>query len=191
MTKSQYAAYRGVRPSSVSNWLKSGRLSQRSLVGHGYGARIKVAEADKELAANQDLRSTLAPSPAGGNGVAPAIDPDDPARRYQIAKAEQAEHDSELSRRKLKAQDGTYVFAEQARSAWTKELAAFARELEAWLPDLAQELAAAPSEDRGVVLARLRKSLRRFRTRVSEQAGVAAADEPELVSEPRSDAHGA
>ena len=172
MTKSQYAAYRGVRPSSVSNWLKSGRLSQRSLVGHGYGAQIKVAEADKELAGNQDLRSTLAPSPAAGNGAVPAIDPDDPARRYQIAKAEQAEHDSELSRRKLKAQDGTYVLAEQARSAWTRELAAFARELEAWLPDLAQELAAAPSEDRGVVLATLRKSLRRFRMRVSEQAEV-------------------
>ena len=49
VTKAQYAALKGRRASSVSNWIRWGKISKRALVGDGVRARIWVEQADRDL----------------------------------------------------------------------------------------------------------------------------------------------
>jgi hypothetical protein len=54
LSKSQFAARRGVGPNAVSTWIARRKLSGAALVGVGRGQRINVAEAERQLAVRID-----------------------------------------------------------------------------------------------------------------------------------------
>ena len=56
VTKAQYAALKGRKPSNVSNWIREGKITHLALVGSGVRAQIWVEQAD------HDLLCTLDPS---------------------------------------------------------------------------------------------------------------------------------
>ncbi len=60
LTKTDYAAYRGVTPAALSQWLSKGRLSGAAIVGQGRNARINVQVADQQLMHTLDLGQQFA-----------------------------------------------------------------------------------------------------------------------------------
>lgn len=60
LTKTEYAAYRGVTPAALSQWLSKGRLTGAAIVGQGRNARINVRLADQQLANTLDLGQQFA-----------------------------------------------------------------------------------------------------------------------------------
>lgn len=207
MSKQAFAALRGVSPSAVSHWIKSGKLSAESLQGQGRSAKIKVQTAIAELDGNLDpgqqlARGGIAAPAAPAVLMAPAASPkdllDEPVEdpgptepsqandhkaRYNAAKAERAEHENELARRKLAETDGQYLLRGAARAVWARTLGELWRAIETWLPDLATNLATELGVDRGLLLAALRKDLRAFRAKQSNRAAKAAAEQPDRVAE--------
>lgn len=83
LTKTDYAAYRGVTPAALSQWLSKGRLSGDAIVGQGRNARINVRIADQQLSATLDMgqqfarggqpdASRLPPPPVSPSAYGPA-----------------------------------------------------------------------------------------------------------------------
>ena len=191
LSKSEFATRRGVSPAAVSQWISSGRLSGTALIGVGRTARIDVAEAERQLAMTLDPGQQMA---RGGRPVASALPPagaaDLPASnavaRYQEARAVSAEIEAERQRRRQEEERGLYMQTAAARDAWSKELAALVQALDGWLPDLAQELAAAAAAgepmDAKALTVRLRNAWRAFRAKRSTLAASARDAEPALVA---------
>jgi len=74
VSKSEFAALMGVRPPTVSAWLKRGRLTAESLVGAGHRARINVPVAREQLRRYLDDSGGRATSTHAPGRAAPAGD---------------------------------------------------------------------------------------------------------------------
>lgn len=190
MSKSEFAARRGVQPSAVSNWIATGRLTSEALVGTGRYAQIDVAEAERQLAATLDPAQQLGrPAPA----LTPAAVPTQPAElplrgngdaeRYAAARADQAEMAAERERRRLLAEQGHYTEAEAARAAWSRQVAGLVAALEQWMPRLAETVALELGCDRAAARSLLLRELRAFRGAQAKTLREAMAGEPELIGE--------
>lgn len=195
LTKSEFAQLRGVDKSAVSHWIRDGKLAGNALVGEGRAAKIRVAEAQRQLGGSLDLgqqlaqgkrptASSVAPDDEDAIPLAPA---DDHAARYQKAKADTAVLDAERARRRMAQEVGVYTATEAAKDAWSKELAQLIQAVDQWWPDVAeliQQLASdgKPLEPKRVTVA-LRRAWRQFRLDRAELARSAAAGLPELVEE--------
>lgn len=179
VSKGEYARMRGVTAAAVSQWISSGKLTARSLEGAGRSAKIRVADANAELGVKLDPAKQLAQSKA--KGEAPA---DDDNSRYNRARADKAEHENELARRRLAETDGRYLPAAAVRAEWSRWMAGFLRDFEALQGDLAQAIARETGADERAVLTVLRQRLRDWRSKRSATAQTAAEALPELVSDP-------
>jgi hypothetical protein len=177
----------------VSQWISGGRIFGPALVGEGRYAKIDVAVAEAQLGLTLDPGQQMA---RGGRPTASAAMPEaaprpspaeDHMSRYQKARADSAEIETERMRRRELAERGVYMVAEDARAAWSKEVSDLVQAVEQWLPDLAQELMGVVSAD-GTVDAKaltvaLRKGWRGFRARRADLARSVRDAEPELTTE--------
>jgi hypothetical protein len=117
------------------------RLDQAQQLGNGARAAAARAEvlAPTPAAAPTAPTPTAAPAaPAPSLTVKPADEDND---RYRAARAEQAEIDTILKRRRLAEEEGRWVLAEEAASATRRALAAEIAEVEAMLREGARRMA--------------------------------------------------
>lgn len=196
MTKGEYAAHRGVTPAAVSQWIAGGKLPPEALDGEGRRARVRVSVADSLLKGRLDPGQQLARG--GRPSERPALPEPPPtfdhAARYQKAKAEAAEIDTERQRRKMLAEDGVLMVVDDARASWSRELASLIASVDAWLPDLASAVMGAVAEaketdtplDAKRLTVVMRNGWRELRARESDRARRAADQLSELVPERRS-----
>lgn len=195
LSKSEFARRRGVSAAAVSQWIANGKLGGAALVGEGRAARILVEEAERQLGLTRDpgqqlAQAALRPTASAALPLpapAPRSAEDDHAARYQKARADSAEIDSERSRRRLAAEDGLYMVTADAAAAWAKELAEFLHAVEGWFPDLAVRLAAMAAAgqpmDAKSLTAALRRDWRALRQHRTDLARSARDALPELVPE--------
>ena len=202
ITKGEFAAMKGRKPSAISNWIADGKITPAALVGTGVRAKIWVEQAERDLARNLNPSQQIAQdrpisltAPAAGEAPAaplaptappasPVVSEDEDLRRRRRADADNAEHQAELSRLKREAAAGQWVEAAGVRKAFAKELAEFMTKVEMWA---GQKLAHALAEQHGLdwrtVAAEIRAHWREFRGE--------AADEAERREEDRGDEGGA
>lgn len=190
MTQQEYAAHRQVNASRVSQWIngkgdRPAKITGDALVWRD-GKRLIVAEiADRQLGAALHPGQALARPTASAAIPAPARGSEDEhAVRYQKARADSAEIDAERARRRELAERGVYVRAEDARSAWAREIGDFLQALDGAARDIAAAIAAAQAEgplDERAVTVLLRRELRAFRQRRADLLRSALGALEELV----------
>lgn len=169
LSKSAFATRRGIGVSAVSNWIERKRISGEALTADG---RINVDEAERQLGVKLDtVRSEGARSavrlPDDGTDFA------EPSLREQILAVE-----LEQKRRRLEAEKGVYVRADQVRAERGRALGQMMAAIDNWLPDVAAELGL-----NAEALADMRASWRRFRARQADALTAEAAALPELLSD--------
>lgn len=104
ISKSEYAAHRGVSPAMVTRWIKAGRI-----VLDASGKRVDVAASDAVLAASMDLtRGGRGGKPGAERSVAPGTAPftETPLSR---ATSDDKEASTALKRLKLARESGAVV----------------------------------------------------------------------------------
>jgi hypothetical protein len=165
LTKSAFAARRQKDQSTVSKWIERGKISGAALTADG---RINVVEAERQLGV------TLGTVRSGGKPAAAAArDADDLTLRQRILAVE-----LQQKQRKLDADKGVYVRADQVRAERGRALAKIVWAIDNWLPEVAVELGL---DHDG--LAALRASWRRLRTRQADLAQAEAEALPELLAD--------
>lgn len=193
VTKSQFAALRGVTPGRVSQWIGEGKIHGPALEGEGRNARIVYAIACEQLG------FTLDPVQAVANGQQASIPvetrPGSAApvqqeifsdqRRLAKIKADQAEMAYERERREFEAETGRYMLTVQAEAAWARIFGTVIADLEAGLPSMATEIARQiPSADPKLVTIALRNAYRNWRKNIAALAETQAAAAEPLVEDP-------
>ena len=167
LSKSGFALRHGVGASAVSNWIARGVLYGEALTDDG---RIVVEVAERQLKENLD--------PARTTASGSAVEPDNgPSLREQILAVE-----LEQKRRRLEAEKGVYVRADQVRAERGRALAEMIAAIDGWLGDVASALGL----DRDQA-ARMRTSWRRFRERQADVLVAEAQALPELLADDRGD----
>lgn len=176
VTKSNFAALRGVSPGRVSQWIAEGKIHGPAIEGEGRSARIVYATACEQLGVmldpvqavvnGQQASIPLDAQPSAGPAPAEAFSDQ---RRLAKIKADQAEMAYERERREFDAETGRYMLTAQAEAAWSKILGKLIAELEAAIPTLAGDVARAlGSTDAKAATAALRTSFRVWRTKQAE-----------------------
>lgn len=158
LSKSEFAARLGKRPSAVSNWIARGKLAGAALMADG---RIVVDEALRQLSITVDP-GRGAPPPAERQAPdAAAPEPGSLAalriRRETLA-IERAERNAAIER-------GELVRADEVSRAWATELAELLAAIELFVVELPPKLGL---EAREAVEA-ARRAWREFRQRRAEQ----------------------
>jgi hypothetical protein len=170
ISKSAFAARRGVSVSAVSKWIERGRISGPALMADG---RIDVAEAERQLTARLDHAKSGAARVAAWR----AADPDAlPSVGEQSVREQILAVDLEQKRRRLDAEKGVYIRADQVRAERGRALAQMVAALDNWIPELVAELGL----DRDAI-AKVRASWRRFRERQADALLAEAGALPELL----------
>lgn len=196
-TKGQYATHRGVVAGRVSQWITAGWLAG-CLVGDGRFAQIDFEKADAELrkrlnvgqvmgqgrelppplpaepssTETEQQRTPFAPPPIPKN---PLSSPDsDAAARIQQAKATQAELETARQVAKHKEDQGLYTLTSVARTEFSRRMTHLVGQVETWLPELSQRLAAHLVEggatDKLSLQALIRSEWRLFRAACAQEA---------------------
>src|SRR5579885_972382 len=137
ITKSEFAAARGVDRSTISKWISRGRLTAPALTPDG---RIDAEIADRQLGASldpvrhlgQQHRAKPAAPPPGA-----AVEAFGPAADLLRAKAQIALIAAEERRIAFEATRGRYTLTEAAEAAWAAALTEFLLDVENSLNDLA------------------------------------------------------
>lgn len=183
LSKSAFAARRGVGSSTVSNWIARGRLTGKALVGKGAAARINVEEAERQLGALLDQSRSAgailshaaaeepAP-PASAKALAPEIAPLAAIKLEQAQRALQRDRESDLERR------GVYVRAADMRREQARQLAQLITMIEQRLPELVALLGGGKPE---IVTAR--RWWRSLRQTEAAAARETASPLPEFIAE--------
>jgi hypothetical protein len=170
VSKSAFAALRGVGVSAVSKWIKRGRISGAALTAD---RRINVAEAERQLAATGDVARSVAAI------VAARANADDAQSRDLLrAKVLAAQIDVERKRRQLAVETGRYMLTADARADWVREIAQFIATVEQRLPDLVAQLGGGQEE---ILMAR--RWWRSLRASESAAAAERAQGLPEFIED--------
>lgn len=168
LSKTAFAAKRGVGVSTVSKWIERKRISGAALTEDG---RINVVEAERQLGVNLDVMRS-----EGARAVRVAAVPEGSAElsiREQILSV-----DLEQKRRRLEAENGVYVRADQVRAERGRALSQMMAAIENWIPDVAAELALGAE-----ALATMKASWRQFREHQADALVAEAKELPELLSD--------
>lgn len=195
VTKTQFAALRGVTPGRVTQWITEGKIHGPALDGVGRSARIVVAIACEQLGV------TLDPVQAVANGQQASLPVElgpvaaaqseafNDQRRFARIKADQAEMAFEREKRNFDAEIGRYMLADYAEAVWSKSFGKVIAELEAALPTMAMDMARQlPGVDPKQMTILLRNAFRSWRTKQAELAALnAEAEEPYMADPVRSE----
>ena len=170
LSKSAFAARRGVRPSAISNWLKTGKLDASCLTAD---RRVIVDVAEKRLAGVLHLGRAVGQMRPQSAAPAPEGDP--------IAdKARSAARKSEIELRRLERRDleesGELVRRKEYDAAHGRELAGLFAAIEIFHVDLAAALGLDAAG-----LSTIRREWRHFRSRQVAAIETRLAAMPELV----------
>jgi hypothetical protein len=126
LSKSAFAARRGVAVSAVSKWIARGRVSGAALTPDG---RIVVAEAERQLGATLDLSRSLGKVKGGG-------DLDEMA----AIKMERARRDLQRDREGDELRRGRYTLTEQSERAAKRGMSQYLLTVEQRAPELMELL---------------------------------------------------
>lgn len=185
VTKAEYAAMHRRTPGAVSHWVKEGKLFGAALVGEGRNARIRVAEANRQLGLTLHPGQQMAQrrpvgTSAGEDDELPFEAPsrprglptpeDDQAARYQRARAEKAELEAAELRHKAQERAGHWIVAEDARREFAQQLGQMVRQIESWLPEVGLILAGEHGGDHKQYTTTLRASFRNLREKIAQDA---------------------
>lgn len=168
ISKSAFAARRGVSVSAVCKWIERKRIAGPALTADG---RVVVDEAERQLGISLDVVRSEAAS-----RIARAGDDDEPktlSTREQILAVE-----LEQKRRRLEVEKGVYVRADQVRAERGRALVQMIAAIDNWLPSLAIELGLDRETE-----ALLRASWRRFRERQADAVTSEAEALPEILTD--------
>lgn len=127
VSKSEYARLKNRTPQAVSNWIASGVITSKALVGSGRRAKICVEQADSDLARQLDPGQQSAQARPANLSInsktdkPTASEPDEYLVRRRKADAERAEIEAERARGQLAAERGKWLDAEEAQKAWAKQ----------------------------------------------------------------------
>lgn len=193
ITKSEFAAQRGVTPGRVSQWISEGKITGEALVGTGRSAKINVAIAVQQLKDKLDTNQRFgmnglttnlsAPEPAPIlPGLAPAAG-DPVENRIKAEKLRQAE----LMTRKLEREEnealGVYIRTSDAREEMQRVAGTMMTFFEGAIMQFAGSVAAQFHLTQRDVEHCLQGEFRKVRERAAGAMHQAAADEPELVED--------
>lgn len=185
VSKSEFAALRGVSPGRVSQWISEKKIHGDAIEGEGRSARIVVEVACQQLgvtldpvqavANGQQASMPLEPGPSSSQSEA-----FNDQRRFARIKADQAEMAYEKQRRDFDAETGRYMLTSYADQTWSRIFGKVITDLEAALPTMAMEVARQiPNADPKTVTIALRTSYRNWRSKIAALATVEAeAAEP-------------
>lgn len=190
LSKSEFAAARGVTPGRVSQWISEGKIGPDALAGEGRAARVIVD------VANAQLDERLDPSQRYGlNGLKdkqadpadPPVPRDDKQEQILAEKLRQAQMMSRKMAREEAAAAERYVLADQARAMIGEALTKQMQAIEGGLADMAMQVAAATGTDQRQVTHALRKAFRDVRARAAATFREVAEDEAETTDDVVSD----
>lgn len=193
VTKAEFAARKQRGPSSVSNWIADGKITEAALIGIGPRARIWVEQADIDLARAFDPAQQLAqrhpilppaaqPALAAdetGTGVPrstpaaqAAAEVDADIARKRRADAQRAEADAIAAERRNAIEEGRYIDAAAATRSWSTELARLVTDTDTFVTmTLARILAERHGLEWKQLSAEMRSELRRHRGEIADEAG--------------------
>lgn len=194
VTKSQFAALRGVTPGRVSQWISEGKIHGDALDGEGRSARIVVAVACEQLGVTLDLVQAV----ANGQQASIPLSLDAPPasqspqteaftdqRRLARIKADQAEMAYERERRDFEAEVGRYMLTDYGEAVWMKTFGKVIAELEAALPTMATEIARQiVGADPKLVTIALRNAYRTWRSNMAELAAIETEAAEPFMTDP-------
>lgn len=182
MTKGQFAQLKNRAPSAVSNWITRGTISPSAVVGQGQRAKIWVEQAERDLASLDAGEQDKQPAPI----LAPAnlpVGTDDLARKRK-ADADAAETLAEERKRRLAADSGRWIEADEARRQWSSELAKLIADLDVFITStMAVELAAEFSLDPKACQVKARELFRSYREGVADTAAINREERLEALAE--------
>lgn len=170
MSKTAFAARRGVGVSTVSKWIERKRISGDALTADG---RINVTIAEQQLGIRLDVvRSEGA---RAASQIAGGDEANEPAAsvREKILEVE-----LEQKRRRLEVERGVYVRADQVRAERGRALKQMIAAIDNWVGELPAELGLDQTQS-----AQIRSAWRRFRERQADAALAQAQSLPELMTD--------
>lgn len=140
MSKTAYAAHRGVSKGALSQYIKKGFLTGEAFAGgeNSRTAKIVVGAADAQLTARLDMGQQLgngAKSASNRNSSEPVVD------RYKDIKTERAEIDLQKERAAYLAEQGQYIKTEDAQALLMQGLSLVVSMFDMAASKLADELA--------------------------------------------------
>jgi hypothetical protein len=202
--KSRFAEMIGRSAGRISQLIAEGKISGAALIGEGRSAKICVSEALRQLNLTlhpgQQLGQgrpipTMATAPQPQAAApqqqfplrAPPTEAEDAQQRYNMARAEKAEHEAAEMRAKAAVRSGHWVEASAAAAAFARQLREFLAAVDAALPRMAEQLAADLGIEAKAATVILRQYWREFRTTSSAEARTAAAARPAALPEQHPD----
>ena len=169
MTKSAFAAHRGVMTSAVSNWIARGKLSGPALTADG---RIAVEEAERQLGRTVDPgrgappAPTATPRPVAGTEANEQVEQlADLRLRSEKLKLEKQERAAEEEKLAAAQRRGELMHVDEARRIWAAELDELLAAVEVFVVELPTALGLGRD-----AVDTARRAWRDFRRRRSEQA---------------------
>lgn len=157
ISKSAYAARRGVATSAVSNWIARGKLTGAALTADG---QINAEEADRQLGQTVDPgrgAQAATPRPAAAADPVVASLADVRLQREQLS--------LDQARRQAAIDAGELVRADDAKRAWAKELDDLISAVELFVTELPTKLGLGRE-----AVEQARREWREFRRRRADQA---------------------
>jgi hypothetical protein len=179
LTKSAFAARRGVSASAVSAWIKRGHLEGAALTVDG---RINLVEAERQLADRLDLSRSLGKTATVANvPPSPPLTPASaPASSLAAIKLEQAQIQLRRDREEDHARRGRYTLTIESDRAHASALVQFLATVEQRGAELIA-LLEVPDQKKGVLI--FRRWWRGLRQSETDTAQQRAATLPEFVTD--------
>lgn len=197
VTKADFARHPRVNRSAgrVSQWLSERRIHGDAIVQTAEGERLNLELALQQLGMSLDVSQQVAQAepilPLAGTEAeddetkAPVGNADQ--ARLVRAKADAAVIKAEQDRIALMAQNGQWLRAAAIAATWQRNLGDLLGQIEANLPQMAEELAAELGLDAKAMTIALRRRFRVLRQRVAEEAAHRRETRTPALAEDESD----
>ena len=212
VSKSAFARLCGVKPASVTYWLKNQKLHGPAIVGAGRGAEINVAIACAQLRQTRDIGQSL------GNGIYTRLDEQiavsepvvtslDVPQQIQVPaqpkpalvsldeklKTERL-YQEQLKSRRLRDEEhaelGRYTLTQDHQNAVAGAVGAFLKGVEGGLSDLSNQIVSQFDVPKREVSHLIKAWFRETRLQTSERLSDLAALLPEFVDDAQTDSEG-
>ncbi len=178
VTKSEFAARIGVSPSRLSHWLREGKVGGDAIVGSGYGARIDVEIARRQLDARLDLSQRLG---ANGKAKVGGESPDPADAAIKAERLAQLRHFNQRAAEEAALRAGAYVKATDARQQFGNIAARLMSTFEASFMPIANAIVASRAQTPRDVLRAMRSTWREVRAQAAKAQGEEALALPSIL----------